>query len=35
MSRISVNGGVTTTAPDQTDVVTRAPVGILKDIVID
>jgi len=35
MSRISVNGGVTTPAPDQTDVVTRAPVGILKDIVIE
>ena len=34
MSRISVNGGITSPAPDQTDVVTRAPVGILKDIII-
>ncbi len=35
MSKIKFSGGITMPAPDQTDVVTRAPVGILKDIVID
>jgi len=35
MSKIQLNGNISLSAPDQTDVVTRAPVGILKDIVIE
>lgn len=35
MSIIRTDGNMTAPIPDQSDVVTRAPVGILKDIVIE
>lgn len=35
MSIIRTDANMTAPIPDQTDVVTRAPVGILKDIVIE
>lgn len=35
MSKIRIDGGSASALPTKEDVVTQAPVGILKDIIID